>query len=189
MPVRMLTHKPSLAARAITQLVETWPIYSHGEYISGNLSIAGFNIVDNGCFASVVEGKPGQVIKVFSLQDIGYQHLLSYALKASSEHLPKLFSYTKSGQYGIVELERLAHKAKEAVALSNYIDRCHNDPEKVKHRWGSDLKDLILQINYSIDLHNCNNDNQLSWDCHENNILFREKVPVLVDIVFGEIKR
>lgn len=182
----MANQKPSLAVRALVRLVEGWPSYAHGESISGNLSLAGFDVINQGNFSSVIDGMPGQVIKVFNLADIGYQHLLSYSAAVASCNLAKTFSFTKSGKYGIVELEKLDHKVKEAVSISEYIDRCKSNPKRIKHRWGDAFKDLILDINCSIEGHNQVNASKLAWDCHEDNIMFRGTTPVLVDVLYGE---
>lgn len=182
----MTTQTPSLAARALAQLVSGWPTYAHGEHLTGNFNLAGFNVISHGNFSSVVEGLPGQVIKVFSLKDIGYQHLLEYAMSSKSEFLASTYSFTKSGNYGIVELERLSHKTKEAVSISEYIDKCKHNPKPIKHKWGDGFKELILKINSSIESHNVFNNPRLTWDCHEDNIMFRGSIPVLVDVLYGE---
>jgi hypothetical protein len=182
----MMKQKPSLAARALSTLVDRWPLYSHGSYISGNLSLAGFSVLNNGNFSSVIEGMPGQVIKVFGLNDLGYQHMIQYTSSATSDNLVKVYSFTKSGQYGIVELESLQHRTREAVSISEYIDKCKHNPAKVKHRWGDHFRDLILDLNQSIQNFSTSQKIKMTWDCHEDNIMFRGKIPVLIDVVYAE---
>lgn len=154
--------------------------------MSGILALAGFNVINHGNFSSVVEGKPGEVIKLFNLQDIGYQHLLEYSDRTKCDNMFQVFSFTKSGNYGIVEMECLQHKDHEAVKISEYIDRCRNDPITTKHKWGEPFRDIILDLDQSIRQYNVKNGSSLTWDNHEHNILFRGKVPVLVDVVYGE---
>lgn len=178
----MKKDKPSLAARALIKLVEHWPTYSHGSAMSGNLSLAGFNVLNQGNFSSVVEGIPGQVIKVFSLKDLGYQYLIDYAKTSNSDNLSVPFSFTTSGRYGVVELERLSHRTKEAVSISEYIDRCKHNPKSIKHRWGDNFRDLILNLNQSIQMKSPS----FTWDHHEDNIMFRGSTPVLADVIYGE---
>lgn len=182
----MALRKPSLAVRAIAQLVDRWPSYAHGESLSGNLSLAGFNVLNEGNFASVVEGKPGQVIKLFNLKDLGYQYLIQYATTIESENLAAVHSFTKSGQYGIVELERLEHQTKMAVRISEYIDRCKFNHKAVTHKWGDAFRDSILNLDQAVKAHNIKTKKKLTWDCHEDNIMFRGPTPVLVDVIFGE---
>lgn len=187
MPLTMKLSNPSLAARAVAQLIDCWPTYSHGEFVSGNLSLAGFNVLDHGNFASVIEGKPGQVIKVFSLTDIGYQFLLNYAVECKGDHLPKILSFSKSGRYGIVEMERLEHQVKSAVAIASYLDRVRTSKRMPNANWGITFQDSILDLNAAVKLYNKTSNVKLTWDCHENNIMFRGTTPVLCDVIFGEL--
>lgn len=184
---QMTMRTPSLAARALATLVEDWPTYTHGECMSKILSIAGFKVINHGNFSSVIEGKPGEVIKLFSLQDTGYQHLLDYSIQSKCEHMFRVFSITKSGKYGIVELEHLKHSDRKAISISNYIDRCKHDPKSIRHPWGDNFRDIILDLNQSIKKHNIDHGSDLHWDNHEHNILFRGKTPVLADVIFGEV--
>lgn len=178
---------PSLAARALAKLVDGWSIYSHGEHLSGNLSLAGFDIINHGNFASVVQGLPNQVIKVFSLNDIGYQILLDEFIKNDSDHYPSVYSFTTSGNYGIVELEQLTHSTKTAVAISNYSDRVKSGSSVKSHKWGEGLKDSILNLDKVIRTNNQKKKGvALNWDGHEDNIMFRGTIPVLCDVIFGE---
>lgn len=178
---------PSLAARALSKLVDGWSIYSHGEQLSGNLSLAGFDIINHGNFASVVQGLPNQVIKVFSLNDVGYQILLDEFIKHESDHYPTVFSYTTSGKYGIVEMEQLTHSTKTAVAISNYSDRLKSGSTVKAHKWGTGFKDSVLCLDHIIKINNQGKKAvTLHWDGHEDNIMFRGTIPVLCDVIFGE---
>ncbi len=181
---------PSLAARALAKLVDGWSIYAHGEHLSGNLSLAGFDVINHGNFASVVQGLPNQVIKVFSLNDVGYQILLDEFIKNKSDHYPKIFSFTTSGNYGIVELEQLTHSTKTAVAISGYSDRVKSGSTVKSHRWGDDFKNSILGLDRIIkDNNKAKKAVNLHWDGHEDNIMFRGTIPVLCDVIFGEKNR
>lgn len=183
----MVMRNPSLAARALAKLVDGWSIYGHGEHLSGHLSLAGFNVINHGNFASVVEGMPNQVIKIFGLNDVGYQHLLEEFTQHKTDHFPIVFSYTTSGNYGIVELENLVHNTKVAVAISNYADCLKSGSTVKSHKWGLDFKDAILHLDNSIKGYNKTNKAvHMHWDGHEDNIMFRGTIPVLCDVIFGE---
>lgn len=184
----MVMRNPSLPARALAKLVDGWSIYSHGEHLSGSLCLAGFDIVNHGNFASVVHGMPNQVIKVFSLNDLGYQVLLEEFTTGKSDHYPIIYSFTTSGNYGIVEMERLSHDTKTAVAISNYADRVKSISKVKSHRWGEDFKGSILTLDQVIKNYNSMKDHtiKLHWDGHEDNIMFRGTIPVLCDVIFGE---
>jgi hypothetical protein len=178
---------PSLAARALAQLVDGWSIYSHGEHLSGHLSLAGFEVVNHGNFASVVNGLPNQVIKIFGLNDIGYQQLLHEFIQNKSDHYPIVYSYTTSGNYGIVEMEKLTHSTKTAVAISNYTYRLIGGGSIKGHKWGNGFKDAVLHLDsYSKDYNKTPQAVKLHWDGHEDNIMFRGTIPVLCDVFFGE---
>lgn len=178
---------PSLAARALAKLVDSWSIYSHGEHLSGHLSLAGFDVINHGNFSSVVDGMPNQVIKIFGLNDVGYQHLLSQFTSNDSDHFPTVYSYITSGNYGIVELEKLTHNTKVAVAISNYADRLKGGGVVKSHKWGSSFKDAVLHLDTSIKIYNrSSNPVVMHWDGHEDNIMFRGTIPVLCDVIFGE---
>lgn len=182
----MKLSKPSLAARAIAQLVDGWPTFAHGESLSGNLSLAGFTVLNHGNFASVVEGKPGQVIKVFSLKDLGYQLFVDYILEHASVHHPVIHSFAKSGRYGIIELERLEHKVMPAIAVSNYLDRVRSQPLKIKPTWGLEFQEAVLNLNTAVKKHNTASKMSVTWDCHEDNVMFRDQVPILSDVLYCE---
>lgn len=183
----MTMRNPSLAARALAKLVDGWSIYAHGEHLSGNLSLAGFDVVNHGNFASVVQGLPNQVIKVFSLNDVGYQILLEEFIQQTSDHYPKVYSFTTSGNYGIVELEQLTHNTKTAVAISNYSDRVKSGSKVKSHRWGDSFKESVLGLDRIIRHHNQKKQAvSLRWDGHEDNIMFRGTIPVLCDVIYGE---
>lgn len=180
--------KPSLAARALGTLVEDMPTFRDGDRLAANLNLAGFKTLGTGVFAAVVEGRPGEVIKVFNRSDIGFQFLMDYSAENSSIHLPKVISSTVSGRYSIVELERLDRKDIAASKVSEYIDRikCSNPPKNLIDHWGEEFRELILSLDYVIHKYNRNNPKALTWDNHEGNILFKGKIPVLADVVFGE---
>lgn len=181
-----LLKPPSLASRAISTLVKDWGVFRDGDFLSANLSLAGFDTISYGNFSSVIDGRPGQVIKIFNLNDIGYQMLIDLATTNSTTHLPEIVSYITSGHYGIVEMEKLNHNTKEAVAISNYIDRLTSG-SRVKHRWGDGFKEVIEMINSKITDHNLSSkENDITWDVHEQNIMFKDNIPVLSDVLFGE---
>lgn len=181
----MKKNKPSLAARAVATMIGDWAIFRDGDYLSTNLNLAGFEAVAHGSFGAVIKGLPGQVIKVFSLNDVGYQFLIDYIVQNPSVHLPIIFSYAKSGNYGIVEMEELEHRNKTAVSISNYIDLVKSKNE-AKDNWGYSFRLAIIDLDHAIKGYNINNYTKLSWDHHEGNIMFRDKVPILSDVVFGE---
>jgi hypothetical protein len=183
----MVMRNPSLAARALAQLVDGWSIYSHGEHLSGHLSLAGFEVVNHGNFASVVNGLPNQVIKIFGLNDIGYQQLLHEFIHNKSDHYPAVYSFTTSGNYGIVEMEKLTHNTKTAVAISNYADRLKSGCSLKSHKWGITFKDAVLHLDMKSKEYNKTlKAVQLHWDGHEDNIMFRGTIPVLCDVFYGE---
>lgn len=184
----MKTAKPSLAARALITMVEDLPVFRDGDRLAANLNLAGFKTIGTGVFAAVVEGRPGQVIKVFNRNDIGFQFLMNYSVEYPSIHLPKILSTTTSGKYGIVELERLEHKELTATRVSAYIDKvkCSDPPKGMVDTWGEEFRELILSLDYNVQKYNKANPIALTWDNHEGNILFNGKVPVLADVIFGE---
>lgn len=181
----MKKNKPSLAARAVATMIGDWSVFRNGDYLSTNLNLAGFESVSHGNFAAVIKGMPGQVIKVFSLNDLGYQFLVDYALVNPNAHMPIIFSYSKSGNYGIVEMEELVHKTRTAVSISNYIDQVKSKNVS-KDAWGQSLRLTIIDLDHAIKDYNIDNHVKLSWDHHEGNIMFRDKIPVLCDVVYGE---
>lgn len=184
----MKTTKPSLAARALSTLVEDMPTFRDGDRLAAHLNLAGFKTLGTGVFAAVVEGKPGEVIKVFNRSDIGFQFLMDYSAENASIHLPKVISTTTSGRYGIVELEKLERKDLAASRVSEYIDRlkCSNPPNGLVDHWGEELREVILSLDYVVQKFNRSNPKALTWDNHEGNILFKDKVPVLADVIFGD---
>ena len=179
----MKKDQPSLAARAIASVVKDWGSFRDGEYISANINLIGLNAIDQGSFCSIIEGLPGQIIKVFDSKDIGYQFMLEQIKHHNSIHLPVIYSISNSGRYIIVEMEKLIHNVKRAVTISNIIDGLKYYPKK-KSSLGFEFDSLIRKMDHqAINYHA-----PVSWDNHEGNIMFRDKVPVLIDMFYYEDK-
>ena len=183
----MKNAKPSLAARAISTLVREWASFRDGDYLATTLNLSGLNTVGYGSFSAIVEGNPNQVIKVFDQKDLGYKLMLETMITNDTPFLPMVYSYSTSGRYGIVEMERLTTNVKAAVRVSNIIDQIKSG-SKVRHTLGGEFVHLIKTIDGKLVQYNKDFPlgEEMTWDSHDGNIMFREKTPVLIDMLFCE---
>lgn len=182
---KLTFQKPSLISRAIATLVRQWPSFRDGEYLANQIRSSGLNISSYGNFSALVEGSNNKIIKVFDLKDIGYRNMLDIIITHDSKFLPKVFSTSSSGRYGIVEMEKLISNTRSAVRIANYIDQMKSDIAN-KSTLSDQFTDLILKLNQRKSEYNSHHSNKITWDVHEGNIMFRDKTPVLIDMFFCE---